>query len=111
MTKASICKCGHTKTDHKPLKRHEHLGACLWDPCGCKKFRFTVKKYTNSGGIEVDYSKMPTLIDCNYSIKALKGEGQKRNPQKYLLEEADKKGHAQNLNGYHPKIYNNGEYL
>jgi hypothetical protein len=105
MTYAKICKCGHTKTDHKAVRPYnsKHEGSCEWLDCNCKKFKLKELRSTNYGA-----HNLPTYIDCN---KPIYDYDQKiKTPNCYQLTDCDSKGHAQNYKGYHPKRFNNGEY-
>lgn len=103
MTYAKICKCGHTKTDHRAIhpNNNKHEGICEWLECKCKKFRLKEMKSTNYGA-----HNLPTLIDCNKPVYDYTSK--KKTPNSYLAQDCDHEGRARNLKGYHPKIINSG---
>ncbi len=98
-----------TRYQEKGKQKQTHGGECLWHDCPCTEYALKIIKGSNND-YALPHEQLETLIDCNYSIHSAKGQAPKKKPQEYLIQDADRKGRARNVNGNHPKRYNNGEY-
>lgn len=110
MSNASLCKCGHIKTDHKQIKEiTERLGPCDWLECDCKGFVFERKINTLiTNEYRAYIENLEPLIE-NPGDKLFLAESNK--PEPYTIAMCDKRGFARTLRkGYHKKRFNNGEY-